>query len=99
MDLLNLCVVAQAACGKKVEDFGALNSAWPVSESNPVAAVSETAPALPPETVEGAPDAPVATAAGGGSSPTTAPRAEDPVKMAVEPAAEAPTTAGSSQVA
>jgi hypothetical protein len=87
-----------------VEDFGALNSVQPDSESNPVAAVSETAPAPPPETVEGAPDAPAATAAGGGSSPTAAPRAEDPVKMvaepaAEEPAAEDPATAGSSQVA
>jgi hypothetical protein len=40
-----------------------------------------------------------ATAAGGGSSPTAAPRAEDPVKMAAEPAVEDPATAGSSQVA
>jgi hypothetical protein len=81
-----------------------LNNAQPDSESNPVAAVSETAPAPPPETVEGVPDAPAATAAGGGSSPTTAPRAEDPMKMAAEPAAEEPAaedpaTAGSSQVA
>jgi hypothetical protein len=97
--LLNLCVVSQAARNEKVEDFGALNSAQPDSESNPVAAVSEVAPAPPPETVEGAPDAPAATAAGGGPSPTAAPRAEDPVKMAAEPAAEDPATAGSSQVA
>jgi hypothetical protein len=76
-----------------------LNSAQLDSESNPVAAVSEVAPVPPPETVEGAPDAPATTAAGGGSSPTAAPRAEDPVKMAAEPAAEDPTTAGSSQVA
>jgi hypothetical protein len=94
--LLNLCVVSQAARNEKVEDFGALNSAQPDSESNPVAAVSE---APPLETVEGAPDAPAATAAGGGSSPTAAPRAEDPVKMAAEPTAEDPATAGSSQVA
>jgi hypothetical protein len=93
--LLNLCAVSQAACNEKVEDFGALNSAQPDSESNPVAAVSEVAPAPPPETVEGAPDAPAASAPGGGSSPTAAPRAEDPVKMA---AAEDPATAGSSQV-
>jgi hypothetical protein len=97
--LLNLCVVSQAACNEKVEDFGALNSAQPDLESNPVAVVSEVGPAPPPETVEGAPDAPVATAAGGGSSPTAAPRDEDPVKMAVEPAAEDPATVGSSQVA
>jgi hypothetical protein len=97
--LLNLCAVSQAARSEKVEDFGALNSAQPDSESNPVAAVSEAAPATPLETVEGAPDAPAATAAGGGSSPTAAPRAEDPVKMAAEPAVEDPATAGSSQVA
>jgi hypothetical protein len=94
--LLNLCVVSQAARNEKVEDFGALNSAQPDSESNPVAAVSE---APPLETVEGAPDAPAATAAGGGSSPTAAPRAEDPVKMVAEPAAKDPATAGSSEVA
>jgi hypothetical protein len=96
--LLNLCAVSQAA-RNELEDFGALNSAQPDSESNPVAAVSEVALAPPPETVEGTPDAPAATAAGGGSSPTAAPRAEDPVKMAAEPAAEDPATAGSSQVA
>ena len=97
--MLNLCAVFQAARDKKVDDFGALNSARPEVESNPVAAVSETAPAPPPETVEGAPDAPAATTDGGGPSPTAAPRAEDPVKMAAEPAAEDPATAGSSQVA
>jgi hypothetical protein len=75
---MNLCAVSQAARNEKVEDFGALNNAQPDSESNPVAAVSEVAPAPPPETVEGAPDAPAATAAGGGSSPTAAPRAEYP---------------------
>jgi hypothetical protein len=95
--LLNLCAVSQAARNEKVEDFGALNSAQPDSES--AAAVSEVAPAPPPETIEGAPDAPAATAAGGGSSPTAAPKAEDPMKMAAEPAAEDPATAGSSQVA
>jgi hypothetical protein len=94
--LLNLCAVSQAGRNEKVEDFGALNSAQPDSESNPVAAVSE---APSPETVEGAPDAPAAIAAGGGSSPAAAPRAEDPVKMAAEPTAEDPVTAGSSQVA
>jgi hypothetical protein len=96
---MNLCVVSQAARNKKVEDFGALNSAQPDSESNPVAAVSEVGPAPPPETVEGALDAPAATAAGGGSSPTAAPRAEDLVKMAAESAVEDPATVGSSQVA
>ena len=97
--VLNLCAVSQAARNEKVEDFGALNSVQPDSESNPVAAGPEVAPVPPPETVEGAPDAPVAPTAGGDSSPTTAPRAEDPVKMAAEPAAEDPATAGSSQVA
>jgi hypothetical protein len=97
--LLNLCVVSQAARNEKVEDFGALNSTQPDSESNPVAAVSEVAPAPPPETVKGAPDAPAATEAGGGSSPTATPRAEDPVKMVAEPAAKDPATAGSSEVA
>jgi hypothetical protein len=91
--LLNLCAVSQAAHNKKVENFGALNSAQPDSESNPVTAVSEVAPAPPLETVEGAPDAPAATVAGGGSLPTATPRAEDPVKMAAEPAAEDPATA------
>jgi hypothetical protein len=94
--LLNLCAVSQAARNEKVEDFGALNSAQPDSETNPVAVVSEVAPAPPPETVEGAPDAPAASAAGGGTSPTAAPRAEDPVKMAAEPAAGDTATAGSS---
>ena len=96
---MNLCAMSQAARNEKVEDFGALNSAQPHSESNPVAAMSEVTPASPPETVEGAPNAPAAPAAGGGSSPTAAPRAEDPVKIAVESAAEDPATAGSSQVA
>jgi hypothetical protein len=81
-----------------VDDFGALNSVQPDSESNPVAAVSEVAPAPAPETVGGTHDAPAATAAGDGSSPTAAPRAEDPAKMAAEAAVEDPTTAGSSQV-
>jgi hypothetical protein len=97
--LLNLCVVSQAARGEKVEDFGALNNAQSDSESNPVVAAPETAPEPPPETVESVPDAPAATVAGGGPSPTAAPRAEDPVKMAAEPSAEDPATAGSSQVA
>jgi hypothetical protein len=99
VSLLNLCAVFQAVRDEKVDDFGALNSARPEAKSNPAAAVSEVTPAPPPGTVEGAPDAPAATAAGGGSSPTAASRAEDPVKMAAEPAAEDPATAGSSQVA
>jgi hypothetical protein len=97
--LLNLCVVSQAARGERVDDFGALNSALPDPEPNPVAAVSEAALELPPETAEGVPDALAATAAVGGPSPTAAPRAEDPVKVAAEPTAEDPATAGSSQVA
>jgi hypothetical protein len=79
-------------------DEGALNSALPDPEPNPVAAVSEAALEPPPETAEGVPDAPAATAAGGGPSPTAALRAEDPVKVAAEPTAEDPATAGSSQV-
>ena len=82
-----------------MDDFGALNSALPDPEPIPTAAVSEAALEPPPETAEGIPDAPAATAAGGGSSPTAASTAEDPVKMAAEPAAEDPATAGSSQVA
>ena len=97
--LLNLCVVSQAARGERVDDFGALNSAQPESESNPVVATPEAAPELPPETVEGVLDAPAATAAGEGPSPTAAPRAEDLVKVAAESTAEEPATAGPSQVA
>jgi hypothetical protein len=97
--LLNLCAVSQAARGEKVDDFEALNSVQPDSEANPMVAASKTAPELPPETVKGVLDAPATTAAGGGPSPTAAPRAEDPVEMAAEPAAEDPATAGSSQVA
>jgi hypothetical protein len=97
--LLNLCAVFQAARDEKLDDFGALNSAWPEAESNPVAAGPEVAPAPPPETVEGSPDAPAATAACGGSLPTVAPTAEDPPKMAAEPAAEDPAAAGSLQMA
>jgi hypothetical protein len=96
---LNLCAVSQVACGERVDDFGALNSELPDPEPNPAAAVSEAALEPPPETVEGVPDALAATAAGGGPSPTAAPRAEDPVKVAAEPTAEDPATAGSSQVA
>jgi hypothetical protein len=97
--LLNRYVVVQATRDEKVEDFGALNSAWPEAESNPVAAEAEVAPAPPPETVEGSLAAPAATVSGGGSSPTAVPRAEDPAKTATEPAGKDPTTAGSSQVA
>jgi hypothetical protein len=97
--LLNLCAVFQAARNEKVEDFGVLNSARPEAESNPVVAGPEGAPAPPPEIVEGSLDAPAATTAGGGSSPTAVSRAEDPLKTATELAAEEPTAAGSSQVA
>jgi hypothetical protein len=114
MGLLNLCDVSQAARGERVDDFGALNSVLPDPESNPAEAVPEAALEPPPETVEGAPDAPAAAAAGGGPPPETAegapdapvaaaPRAEDPATMAAEATAEAtaeaPATAGSSQVA
>jgi hypothetical protein len=97
--LLNLCAVSQAASNEKVENFGALNSAQPEAESNLVAAGPEVAPTPLPETVEGSLAAPAATAAGGGTSPTALPRAEDPPKTATELAAEDPTAAGSSQVA
>jgi hypothetical protein len=97
--LLNLCAVFQAARNEKVDDFGALNSARPEAESNPVAAGPEVAPVPPPETVEGSLDAPAATATGGGSTPTAAPTAEDPPKTAAEPAAEDLAAAGSSHVA
>ena len=100
-----ICGLAESVCcvsGSAWREGGGLRGfehVQPDSESNPVAAVSEAAPEPPPETVEGVPDAPAATATGGGPSPTAAPRAEDPVKMAAEPAAEDPATAGSSQVA
>jgi hypothetical protein len=91
-----------------------LNSALPDPESNPAEAVSEAALEPPPETAEGAPDAPAAATAGGGPPPeivegapdapaAAAPRAEDLATVAVEAIAEAttetPATAGSSQVA
>jgi hypothetical protein len=66
MGLLNLCAVSQAARGERVDDFRAFNSALPDPESNLAAAVSEATLELPPETAEGAPDAPAAAAAGGG---------------------------------
>jgi hypothetical protein len=110
MGLLNLCAVSQAARGERVDDFGALNSALPDPESNPAEAVPEAALEPPPETAEVAPDAPAAAAAGGGPPPETAegapdapaaaaPTAEDPAAVAAETTAEAPVTAGSSQVA
>jgi hypothetical protein len=119
MGLLNLCAVSQATRGKRVDDFGALNSVLPDPESNPAAVVSVAAQEPPPETAEGGPDAlaaaaasggpppeaaegvpdaPAAAAAGGGPPPTTAPRAEGPVTVVAEATAEAPATAGSSQV-
>jgi hypothetical protein len=67
MGLLNLCDVSQAARGERVDDFGALNSALPDLESNPAEAALEP----PPETAEGAPNAPAAAAAGGGPPPET----------------------------
>ena len=93
-----------------MDDFGALNSALLDPESNPAEAVSEAALEPPPETAEGAPDAPAAAAAGGGPPPETtegapdapaaaAPRAKDPATVAAEATVEAPATAGSSQVA
>jgi hypothetical protein len=66
--LLNLCAVSQAARGERVDDFGALNSTLPDPESN----LAEAALEPPPETAEGAPDAPAAAAAGGGPPPETA---------------------------
>jgi hypothetical protein len=63
----------------------------------PAAAAAGGGP--PPETAEGVPDAPAAAAAGEGPPPTAAPRVEDPVTVAAEATAEAPATAGSSQVA
>jgi hypothetical protein len=63
----------------------------------PAAAAAGEGP--PPEAAEGVPDAPAAAAAGEGPPPTAAPRVEDPATMAAEATAEAPATAGSSQVA
>ena len=108
-------MLSQAARGERVDDFGALNSALPDPEPNPAAAVSEAALEPPPETVEGAPDAPAAAAAGEGPPPETAesvpdapaaaaagegpPPTADPTTVALEATAEAPAMAGSSQVA
>jgi hypothetical protein len=114
MGLLNLCAVSQAARGERVDDFGALNSALPDPEPNPAEAVSKAALVPPPETAEGAPDAPAVAASGGGPHPETAegapdapaaaaPRAEELATVAAEATAEAtaeaPATTGSSQVA
>jgi hypothetical protein len=63
----------------------------------PAAAVAGEGP--PPETAESVPDAPAAAAAGEGPPPTAVPRVEDPATVAAEATAEAPATAGSSQVA
>jgi hypothetical protein len=93
-----------------VDDFGALNSALPDPEPIPAEATSGSALEPPPETTEGATDAPAAAAAGGDPPPETAEgapdaptaaalRAEDPAMVAAEATAEAPATAGSSQVA
>jgi hypothetical protein len=78
-----------------VDDFGALNSALPDPEPIPAEAVSGAALEPPPETAEGAPDAPAAAAAGGDPPPETAegapeapavaaPRAEDPGVVGVD---------------
>jgi hypothetical protein len=94
-----------------VDDFGALNSVLPDPEPIPAEAVSGAALEPPPETAEGAPDAPASAAAGGDLPLETAegvpdapaaavPRAEDPVMVAAEATADqAAATAGSSQVA
>jgi hypothetical protein len=111
MGLLNLCAVSQATRGERVDDFGALNSTLPDPEAalEPLPETAEGAPDAPtaaavgggppPETAEGVPDAPATAAAGEGPPPTAAPRVEDPVTVAAEATAEAPATAGSSQVA
>jgi hypothetical protein len=90
-----------------VDDFGALNSALPDPEPIPAEAVSGAALEPPPETADDAPDAPASATVVGDLPPETAegapdapaaaaPSAEDP---AAEATAEAPATAGSSQVA
>jgi hypothetical protein len=93
MGLLNLCAVSQAARGERVDDFGALNSALPDPESNPAAAVSEVALELPPETNEGAPDAPAAAVAGGGPPPETAEGVPDATAAAAAGGGPPPTAA------
>jgi hypothetical protein len=91
-----------------VDDFRALNNALPDPEPTPVEAVSGATLEPPPETAEGAPDAPASdvagrdlpleTAEGAPDAPASAaPSAEDPATVAAEATAEA--TAESSQVA
>jgi hypothetical protein len=60
-----------------VDDFGALNNALPDPEPTPAEAVSGAALEPPPETAEGAPDAPASAAAGGDLPPETAEGAPD----------------------
>jgi hypothetical protein len=91
MGLLNLCVVSQAARGERVDDFGALNSALLDPESNP--ALSKVALELPPETTEGAPNAPAAAAAGGGPPPETAKGVPDAPAAAAAGGGPPPTAA------
>ena len=90
---MNLCAMSQAARNEKVEDFGALNSAQPDSESNPVAAVSEAALEPPQKTAEGAPDAPAAAAAGGGPPPETAEGVPDAPAATAAGSGSSPTAA------
>ena len=93
-----------------MDDFGALNSALPDPEPIPAEVVFGAALEPPPATAEGASDAPAAAVAVGDLLPETtegapdapaaaAPTAEDPAAVAAETTAEAPVTAGSSQVA
>ena len=89
----------RAARGERVDDFGALNDM--LSDPEPAPAEAVPGPVLWPtlETAGDAPGASVAAAAGEGPPPTAVPRVEDPATVAVEATAEAPATAGSSQVA
>ena len=80
-----------------MDDFGALNSALPDPESNPAVAVSEATLEPPPETAEGAPDAPAAAAPGVEDPAVEA--AETTAEATTEPMAGAPATSGPSQVA
>jgi hypothetical protein len=93
MGLLNLCAVSQAVRGERVDDFGALNNALPDPESNPVEAVSEAALEPLSEIAEGAPDAPAATAAGGGPPPETAEGVPDAPTTAAAGGGPPPTAA------
>jgi hypothetical protein len=63
----------------------------------PAAAAAGGGPPL--EAAVSVPDAPAAAAAGEGLPPAAVPRVEDPTTVVVEVTAEAPATAGSSQVA